>query len=253
MTPVIVNPTTRPAHHDAGRQLRAAERLRAHPARPLPGQPAQVEPGAEPHRPAPPGRPVRLRVRVRAATMSTLTARDRWPALRPARWPWPPPWRSPPARRSRSARSRPRRVRRRRQPGASSRSTSSPAAPRSRPARRSASARSSSQQLITPETDILLHVGRTGSPLLDARRRGTLPRLDAAHAGAGAADRRATPRSGQDLIADAAQVEVVQLQPAGRGVPGQHRGHLRADHAAAEPGLLERDQPAPTWPTRSAT
>ena len=32
---------------DAGRQLRAAERLRAHPARPLPGQPARRRAGAE--------------------------------------------------------------------------------------------------------------------------------------------------------------------------------------------------------------
>ena len=45
-------------------------------------------------------------------------------------------------------------------------------------------------RLITPETDILLHVGRTGSPLLDARRRGTLRASHAAHAGAGAAGRR---------------------------------------------------------------
>ena len=33
---------------------------------------------------------------------------------------------------------------------------------------------SSSTQLLTPETDILIHVGSTGSPVLDARRRGTL-------------------------------------------------------------------------------
>ena len=43
VTPVIVNPTSGRRISDAGRQLRAAERLRAHPARPLPGQPARRE------------------------------------------------------------------------------------------------------------------------------------------------------------------------------------------------------------------
>ena len=42
VTPVIVNPTGPPRRRDPGRHLRAAERLRAHPARPLPGQPART-------------------------------------------------------------------------------------------------------------------------------------------------------------------------------------------------------------------
>lgn len=64
-------------------------------------------------------------------------------------------------------------------------------------------------QLLTEQTDIVLRVGRTGSPVLDARRRGTI--------------RASIPRTparvrlvavetalGEDMIADAAQVEVVQ-------------------------------------------
>ena len=66
-----------------------------------------------------------------------------------------------------------------------------------------------SQQMITPETDILLHVGRTGSPLLDARRRGTLrasmPRTPARVRLIGV-----DTTLGEDLRTDAAQVEVVQ-------------------------------------------
>jgi type IV pilus biogenesis protein CpaD/CtpE len=64
-------------------------------------------------------------------------------------------------------------------------------------------------QLLTEQTDILLRLGRTGSPVLDARRRGAI--------------RASVPRTparvrlvsvettlGADMIADAAQVEVVQ-------------------------------------------
>jgi type IV pilus biogenesis protein CpaD/CtpE len=64
-------------------------------------------------------------------------------------------------------------------------------------------------QLLTGQTDIVLRVGHTGSPVLDARRRGAI--------------RASIPRTparvrlvavdttlGADMIADAAQVEVVQ-------------------------------------------
>jgi len=66
-----------------------------------------------------------------------------------------------------------------------------------------------SGQLITPETDILLHVGRTGSPLLDARRRGAIrasvPRTPARVRLVGV-----DTTLGADLRIDAVQVEVVQ-------------------------------------------
>jgi type IV pilus biogenesis protein CpaD/CtpE len=66
-----------------------------------------------------------------------------------------------------------------------------------------------SGQLITPQTDILLHVGRTGSPLLDARRRGTLrasmPRTPARVRLIGV-----DTSLGADLRIDSAQLEVVQ-------------------------------------------
>ncbi len=64
-------------------------------------------------------------------------------------------------------------------------------------------------QLLTPQTDILVHVGTTGSPLLDARRRGALrasmPRTPARVRLVGV-DRTL----GADLLADAAEIEVVQ-------------------------------------------
>jgi type IV pilus biogenesis protein CpaD/CtpE len=64
-------------------------------------------------------------------------------------------------------------------------------------------------QLITPQTDILLHVGRTGSPVLDARRRGAIrasvPRTPARVRLVGV-----ETTLGEELRADAVQVEVVQ-------------------------------------------
>ncbi len=66
-----------------------------------------------------------------------------------------------------------------------------------------------SGQLLTPETDILIHVGSTGSPLLDARRRGTLkasmPRTPARVT----LVRFEPSELGQDLRTDLAEVEVV--------------------------------------------
>ena len=66
-----------------------------------------------------------------------------------------------------------------------------------------------SGQLITPQTDILLHVSRTGSPLLDARRRGairaSIPRTPARVRLVGV-----ETTLGADLRTDAVQVEVVQ-------------------------------------------
>lgn len=64
-------------------------------------------------------------------------------------------------------------------------------------------------QLLTPETDILLELGSTGQPLLDARRRGA---LKAAMPRTPARVRlvRAEGTLGADLRTDAARVEVVQ-------------------------------------------
>lgn len=64
-------------------------------------------------------------------------------------------------------------------------------------------------QFLTPETDILVHVGSTGSPLLDARRRGTL-RASMPRTPARVRLVRADGTLGSDMIADAARVEVVQ-------------------------------------------
>ena len=55
--------------------------------------------------------------------------------------------------------------------------------------------------------------------------------------------------SARDLRTDVAEVEVVQYDRLQHPLPGQPGGLLRADDAAAEPGLLERDQPRHSRPT----
>ncbi len=76
-----------------------------------------------------------------------------------------------------------------------------------------------SGQLITPQTDIVLHVGHTGSPLLDARRRGairaSIPRTPARVRLVGI-----DTELGADMVADAAQVEVVQYNKVVIKCPG---------------------------------
>ncbi|MFO1144926.1 MAG: CpaD family pilus assembly lipoprotein [Amaricoccus sp.] len=66
-----------------------------------------------------------------------------------------------------------------------------------------------SSQLLSPETDILIHVGSTGSPVLDARRRGTL-KASMPRTPARVRLVRYESDLGQDLRTDVAQVEVVQ-------------------------------------------
>jgi type IV pilus biogenesis protein CpaD/CtpE len=65
-------------------------------------------------------------------------------------------------------------------------------------------------QYLTPETDILVSIARTGSPVLDARRRGTLqanmPRTPARVRLIAAAE----SSLGADMLSDVARVEVVQ-------------------------------------------
>ncbi|MFO1143322.1 MAG: CpaD family pilus assembly lipoprotein [Amaricoccus sp.] len=66
-----------------------------------------------------------------------------------------------------------------------------------------------SSQLLSPETDILIHVGSTGSPVLDARRRGTL-KASMPRTPARVRLVRFDSELGQDLRTNVAQVEVVQ-------------------------------------------
>lgn len=66
-----------------------------------------------------------------------------------------------------------------------------------------------SGQLITPQTDIVLRVGRTGSPVLDARRRGAI-RASIPNTPARVRLVGVDTSLGADMIADAAQIEVVQ-------------------------------------------
>ena len=99
-----------------------------------------------------------------------------------------------------------------------------------------------STQLLSPETDILIRVGSTGSPVLDARRRGTL-KASMPRTPARVRLVRFDSELGRDLRADLAEVEVVQYDRLEHPLPGQPGGLLRADDAAPEPGLLERDQP----------
>ena len=90
-----------PADLDAGRQLRAAERLRAHPARPLPGQSARAGGGAE-HASASAASPARP---ASCSSEGHVDANPHSPSRQRA-GPRLASWRSPPARSSRSARSR---------------------------------------------------------------------------------------------------------------------------------------------------
>lgn len=66
-----------------------------------------------------------------------------------------------------------------------------------------------STQLLSPETDILIRVGSTGSPVLDARRRGTL-KASMPRTPARVRLVRFDSELGRDLRADLAEVEVVQ-------------------------------------------
>jgi type IV pilus biogenesis protein CpaD/CtpE len=64
-------------------------------------------------------------------------------------------------------------------------------------------------QLLTEQTDIILRVGRTGSPVLDARRRGAI-RASIPRTPARVRLVSVDTELGADMIADAARVEVVQ-------------------------------------------
>jgi type IV pilus biogenesis protein CpaD/CtpE len=77
-----------------------------------------------------------------------------------------------------------------------------------------------SQQLITPETDILVHVGSTGSAVLDARRRGTLQATMPRTPARVRLVRFDESELGQDLRTDLAQVEVVQYDRLNIKCPG---------------------------------
>ena len=77
-----------------------------------------------------------------------------------------------------------------------------------------------SQQLITPETDIVVHVGSTGSAVLDARRRGTLQATMPRTPARVRLVRLDATELGQDLRTDLAQVEVVQYDRLNIKCPG---------------------------------
>ena len=253
VTPVIVNPTSGRRIADADRQLRPAERLRAHPARPLPGQPA------------------RRRTRCRTASASAASSarpassstegdddehphpRDR--AVRPLRAGCAGPGRGPGARRLRGAAGRlvqERRVRRRRQPGAAvgllpARAARAPPgeAERSAGFLSAAAAHAADRHPAARRQDRLAAARRPAA--------GRAPRQHAADAGAGPAGRASTARSGPTSASTRRRSRWCSTTALVDQVPGQPGGRLRADHAAAERRLLERHEPAPTWPIGRAT
>ena len=154
------------------------------------GNPRGGDAGAERHRPAPPGRPVRLRLQLRAHDDANLPSAIALPAPRRPPWPSPRSWRSPPARSSRSGSFKDAEF-----VAAGSRAQQSvyfqPGQPGAAPRRGgTASASFLSGQLITPQTDILLHVGP--HRLAAARRAapGHAPRQHAEDTGAAPAGRR---------------------------------------------------------------
>jgi type IV pilus biogenesis protein CpaD/CtpE len=77
-----------------------------------------------------------------------------------------------------------------------------------------------SRQLLTPQTDILIRVGSTGSPVLDARRRGTLKATMPRTPARVRLVRFDASELGQDLRTDLAQVEVVQYDRLNIKCPG---------------------------------
>ena len=242
VTPVIVQADDRPRHRDAGRPVRAAERLRAHPARPLPGL-AQGEPGAEPHRQPPAHRPVRLRVRVRRHD-DALALRPRRPSL--AALVLAGCEAMPIGTFDRATTSSTRAMR-------PTRSTSRPTAPRSPPARRSgsssypadagarAAARTSCSRSATP--------GRRCST-----RGGCRPSTGPSPAPPPARVRVIVPHEQPepDGRVERGAVDVWSLRPDRRRLPVADLARELTTPAAAD-RLLERGSTAPRWRPSSAT